>query len=259
MYINSSPPTLYALVGVSLAARVTDVNVHIKKGQCWHFLGPNGAGKSSVLLLLAGLEKPTQGVVKLDNIDLSQYPLTLQAKTRCFLHQQQHSEFDIPLSELLRFSTHSTTVPSAVEDCLQISAILHKPLSALSGGQQQRFHIARSLSQIWPALVKGQGLILLDEPISHLDVKYQHSIMVLLQQLCELGNTVVMTSHDINVSLKYASHIGLLHSQKLLLQGLTNDVLTLDNLGAIFEHDFVCVESALHSQKFIVSASNQSI
>ncbi|MFT4654997.1 MAG: vitamin B12 transport system ATP-binding protein [Kangiellaceae bacterium] len=259
MRVSSFPSTVYTLENVSLQARIEAVNVHVGKGQCWHFLGPNGAGKSSLLLLLAGIETPTQGVLKLDNTELSEHPLAQLAKTRCFLHQQLHCEFDIPLAQLLGFYTQSSTVPNKIDECLQISALLHKPLSALSGGQQQRFHIARNLCQIWPAILKGHGLILLDEPISHLDVKYQCAIMGLLQHLCELGNTVIMTSHDINVSRQYSSHIGLLQNQKLIFQGCTNDVLTVENLQAVFEHDFVQIDSEYHSQKFIVSASNQSI
>jgi ABC-type cobalamin transport system ATPase subunit len=254
--VSSSASALYFLDNVSLHARVKAVDLHINKGQCWHFLGPNGAGKSSLVLLLAGIETPSQGVLKLDNIELSKHSLIQLAKTRCFLHQQQHSEFDIPLSQLLRFYTQSSVVPDKIDKCLHIGPLLHKPLSELSGGQQQRFHIARNLCQIWPAIMKGQGLILFDEPISHLDVNYQSAIMTLLQHVCELGNTVIMTSHDINVSQQYASHVGLLKNQKLVFQGCTNDVLNLNNMQAIFEHQFVQIDSEHHSQKYIVSASN---
>lgn len=71
MLVSSSASALYFLDNVSLHARVKAVDLHINKGQCWHFLGPNGAGKSSLVLLLAGIETPSQGVLKLDNIELS--------------------------------------------------------------------------------------------------------------------------------------------------------------------------------------------
>ncbi|OFA30890.1 hypothetical protein BAE46_09530 [Glaciecola punicea] len=259
MLINSTIGSSYELKNVTLQARVKTVSMCINKGQCWHLLGPNGAGKSSLLLLLSGIETPTHGVLTLGDIPLAEHSLAQLATIRCFLHQQQQSEFDIPLFQLLHFYTNSTHIPRKIEEHLHIASLLHKPLSTLSGGQQQRFHIARNLCQIWSAIVKGEGLILLDEPISHLDVKYQCAILSLLQHVCEMGNTVIMTSHDLNLSQQYASHIGLLKEQQLVFQGLTNEVMRLDNLQTIFDHSFVQIVNEHNTQKYIVSAPNQSI
>lgn len=250
---------IFGLMDVHLKDRLVGVDLRIQKGECWHFLGPNGAGKSSLLLLLAGIEKPSGGRLTLKHAALSQYSLAQLALSRCFLHQQMHSEFDIPLGQLLGFYTHSSSVPAQIDDCLHITPFLHKPLSGLSGGQQQRFHIARNLSQIWSEIEKGEGLILLDEPLSHLDIQYQSEIMLLLQKLRGLGNTIIMSSHDINLTAKYASHVGLMKQQRLIFKGDTADVMSVDNLHHIFDHRFVHIKGLECAQNYLVSASNQSI
>ena len=250
---------VFELKKVSLYERIKNLELSIGKGECWHLIGPNGAGKSSILLLLAGLDTPSSGSIESCGIPIHEQSLFQQAKMRCFLHQHQQCEFDIPLSQLLNFYTQMSTLPSRLDKCLDINKWLHKPLSELSGGQQQRFHIARSLCQIWPAICAGEGIIVFDEPITHLDIKFQTAIMALLQQLCEAGNTAVVSCHDINLSIKYASHVGLVHNQLLVNAGAANAHLTLQNLQIVFDHKFLEINDAAQSQKYILSSSNQSI
>lgn len=250
---------VFELKQASLYERINDLEFSIRKGECWHLIGPNGAGKSSILLLLAGLEVPSSGRIALFDTPMHEQSLFQQAQTRCFLHQHQQCEFDIPLSQLLSFYTKMSVLPSQLDACLDINKWLHKPLSELSGGQQQRFHIARSLCQIWPAICAGEGIIIFDEPITHLDIKFQTAVMALLQQLCESGNTAVVSCHDINLSIKYASHVGLVHNQLLVKAGAAKVELTLKNLQMVFDHKFLEINDAAQSQKYIVSSSNQSI
>lgn len=259
MYSPSLILPVFDVKNASVDERIKKVNIEINKGQCWHLLGPNGAGKSSILLMLAGLEVPSSGAIVCSGVPMLEQSLFQQAKTRCFLHQHQQCEFDIPLSQLLAFYAQTPSVPSRLNEYLEINKWLEKPLSELSGGQQQRFHIARSLCQIWPAILAGQGVVVFDEPITHLDIKFQTAIMALLQQLCKSGNTVIMSCHDINLSMKYASHVGLVHKQMLVGSGTAQTQLTLHNLESIFEHQFIEISDPQQSQKYIVSSSNQTI
>ena len=256
---NVHANTIFALESVSLHSRIEDVDIHINRGEYWHVLGPNGAGKSSLLMLLSGIEKPSKGRVTFNAMDLAEQSLIQLAQSRCCLHQQQQTQFDIPLWQLLQFYTQSSKVPTIIDEYLQISPLMQKPLGSLSGGQQQRFHIARNLCQIWSAILKGEGVLLLDEPVSHLDVNYQTLCMALLAKISALGNTIIMTSHDINISQQHASHIGLVQNQALIFQGLSCDVLTLQNLDLVFDHKFAQIGGAAQGQKYIVSQPNQSI
>jgi ABC-type cobalamin transport system ATPase subunit len=256
--VSASPNVIFALENVSLHSRVKDVHLHINKGECWHFLGPNGAGKSSLLGLLSGIETASRGLVAFNNKNIAEQSLTQLAQFRCCLQQQQQTQFDIPLWQLLQFYTQSSEVPAIIDEYLHILPLMQKPLGSLSGGQQQRFHIARNLCQIWPAVLAGNGVLLFDEPISHLDVNYQAHTMALLAKISALGNTIIMTSHDINISQQYASHIGLLQHQALIFQGVSQDVLTLENLGFVFDHKFAQINAAEQGRKYLVSQPNQS-
>jgi vitamin B12 transport system ATP-binding protein len=259
MKSNIHNPPVFELKKACLGDRIKGLEFSINKGECWHLIGPNGAGKSSIVLLLAGLEPPSSGRITLLDMPMHEQSLSQQAQTRCFLHQHQQCEFDIPLSQLLSFYTQMSALPKHLDKCLDINKFLHKPLSELSGGQQQRFHIARSLCQIWPAISSGRGVIVFDEPITHLDIKFQTAIMAFLQQLCESGNTVIVSCHDINLSIKYASHVGLVHNQRLVNAGAADTQLSLKNLQIIFDHHFLEINDAAQPNKYIVSSSNQSI
>lgn len=255
--IYKSP--VFELKQASLHDRIKGLELSISKGECWHLIGPNGAGKSSILLLLAGLEAPSSGYITLLDTPMHKQSLFQQAQTRCFLHQHQQCEFDIPLAQLLSFYTQMSALPNQLDKCLDINKWLNKPLSELSGGQQQRFHIARSLCQIWPAIRSGKGIIVFDEPITHLDIKFQTAIMAFLKRLCETGNTVIVSCHDINLSIKYASHVGLVHNQLLVKAGAADAQLSLKNLQMVFDHNFLEITDAAQLHKYIVSSSNQSI
>lgn len=216
--------------------RIVVESFRANQGDCWHVLGQNGAGKSSLLLALAGLlGKPN---LKYFEQHYSAATARNAASYRCFLHQQQHVEFDITLRQALRFYARMESVPPTLEKHLDIDNLLDKPISRLSGGQQQRFHIARCLSQIWRSVEAGRGIILFDEPLAQLDIKFQAKLVALLQLLCEGGNTVVMTCHDIEQSKRHASHVLLIKNHRVIHSGVASDCLQNEYLSTTFEHNF---------------------
>lgn len=243
----------------SLPLRIKDACLQIRAGQFWHILGPNGAGKSSLLSMMAGIIKPETGSVEYFGQCIQQMGFAEQAKVRCFLQQQQASEFDIPLSQLLEFYAHMSQVPQLLDNHLAINQYLSKPLSQLSGGQQQRFHIARTLCQVWPCIIRGNALIILDEPVAQLDVKYQSAIMQCLTDLCVAGNTVISSCHDINLSLLYASHVALIKNQQVVTSGAASKVLTQQTLTNVYEYPFTQLYDAASGQKYLVGSSNNTI
>ena len=101
--------------------------------------------------------------------------------------------------------------------------------SSLSGGEQQRGLIAR-------ALVQQAALIILDEPVNHLDVYYQHQVLSLLRSLAhKLNITVVMSLHDLNLAANYCDHLVLLDQGKMVSQGTPEQVLTAERLQQVFK------------------------
>lgn len=240
--------------GVSVNGRVSELNVNLDSGEQLHLLGPNGAGKSSVLALFSGLIYADKGSVFWQNNDLLDTSIDILSSCRCLLQQQQNVEFFIPLTQLLSFYTHRGELPYELEQCFQLKNLLKKSLPTLSGGQQQRFHLARVLSQVWPAIENGQALVLLDEPCQQLDVNYQALLMRLLKKICAQGNIVVMSSHDMNLSAKHASQVMFLKDQKMVCVATTESQMTVAKLNQVFDHSFVEAKDTPNKDKYFVAS-----
>ena len=208
------------------------------EGQCIHIVGQNGAGKSTLLDVLAGLDNTVRHCVSYNDKLLSTWlPATL-ATARCYLVQSVRSEFDIKVYQLLSFFSAADIVPEPVENALNLKPLIGKPINQLSGGEQQRVQIARNLLQIWPALERGEGAVLLDEPTQHLDVHYQLALMHLLSDLASTGNLVLQTCHDINLTARFSNQCLLLNTGSIVAFGETRTVLTPENLRQSLGCDF---------------------
>jgi ABC-type cobalamin transport system ATPase subunit len=246
---------LLSLHDIKWDSRISCYSMTIHAGDYLHVIGSNGAGKSSLLSLLSGLDSPDTGQVYLENALISEHSLLSLSKTRCFLAQQQSTEFDISVAQLLSFYTpestyimeqgqksgqnsQSTLIPNELDDYLSLNAMLHRPLSTLSGGQQKRFHIARVLLQVWPAILRGEAIIILDEPLAQLDINYQRRVLRLLEQLSNKGNTIIMSCHDINLSAQFASTVALLKGTDVVKYGPVKDLINAENLSLIFDCEF---------------------
>lgn len=241
------------LCQATLHHRIEAVDLRISKGECWHILGTNGAGKSSLLSLLSGVMNPDTGSVLLEQRDVQDWSIIELANKRCLLEQLPQVEFDISLAELLSFYTQYTQLPTVLENALCLRELMHLPLTQLSGGQQQRFHLARSLAQVWKNIEKGQALIILDEPCQHLDVKYQAKLLRLLDTLVADGNTIVMSSHNVNQSQRYATHIAWIKHNKVLSHGPVNTQISLSMLEQTYEHTFTRVHHPQQNQVIYIS------
>ena len=211
---------------LSLAAR---------PGQVLGLIGPNGVGKTTLLRVLARLLRPRQGIVLLADQDLwrltpgrvarslsltpqsnPNWPLTVEQVVA--LGRAPHRGWLLPLS---------TRDREAIERALERTGLLGlrgRLVTELSGGEQKRVVLARALSQ-------EPGVLLLDEPTAHLDLKYQVRILELVQLLAHHdGLTVVVTMHDLNQAALYADRLALLVGQRLVATGDPETVLTATNL-----------------------------
>ncbi len=247
---------------VKLEARLSIDTLSLKRGEFWHLLGPNGAGKTSFLSLIAGLLIQGSGKVTLESQPLLDFSLHELAQRRCLLEQSYQCPFAITVQELLSFyhpsdNHHHNSIiqlPEVLEKALHVIPFFNTRVDHLSGGEQQRVHIARCLLQIWPSIEAGEALILLDEPNASLDLKYQVKLMDLCDALANKGNLVVMSSHDINISAKYATHVALFKHHTLVKAGLCSDVLTIEAIQQIFEQKVSCLTDTSNSQKVFISA-----
>ncbi|MGZ0748804.1 ABC transporter ATP-binding protein [Kluyvera sichuanensis] len=189
---------------------VDNISLTIPVGKMTVLAGANGSGKSTLLNTMARMLKPLGGCVRLDGQDIHQQPTKQVARQLGLLPQSPLTPEGLTVFELVSRGRYpwqglirqwSTDDEQAVETALRLTGTLefaHLPVDSLSGGQRQRCWIAMALAQ-------QTATILLDEPTTWLDLRYQVEILELLQQLTrEHGRTVVTVLHDLNFAVNYA-------------------------------------------------------
>ena len=198
-----------------------NLSLNIKKGKITTILGKNGCGKSTLIKLLAKNLNYNSGSIKLENKELSSYNLRELASILSIVYQKNETPKEITVIDMVSFARlpyqNIFFYKKSKEDIEKVDfALKHtnlteykeKYVSELSGGQLQRVYIAMCLAQ-------SKDIIILDEPTTFLDIKYQKSIMKLIKHLNNtLGITIIMVLHDINQALTYSDYIiGLLNGE----------------------------------------------
>tara|TARA_R110001592_G_scaffold25638_6_gene97305 strand:- start:800 stop:1672 length:873 start_codon:yes stop_codon:yes gene_type:complete len=205
-------------------------------------LGPNGAGKTSLLLALSGqlTGQITATTLAWQDRPLSDYSLNQRARRIAVVNQLNDAVFALSLRQMVRMGLlphqsllgrQSAADDERIDQALERVGLAEKStrvFSTLSGGEQQRGLIAR-------ALVQRAELIVLDEPVNHLDVYFQHDVLALLGQLArDTGLTVVMSLHDLNLSAHYCDQLLLLENGEQVAFGTPDSVLVPERLERVF-------------------------
>ncbi|QAY69842.1 ABC transporter ATP-binding protein [Xylanimonas protaetiae] len=176
------------------------VSVDFAQGRLTAIMGPSGSGKSTLMHCMAGLDTPTSGTVVVDGVEISsmsQRALTRLRRTRVgFVFQAYNLVPTLTAEENITLPLDIARAPvdrewfDAVVDAVGMRARLHHRPNALSGGEQQRVACAR-------ALVSRPSVVFADEPTGNLDSKSSREVLTFLRQsVDELGQTVVMVTHD---------------------------------------------------------------
>ena len=235
---------------------VKGVNFAVRPGEMVCLLGANGAGKSSLIKLLNGECTPTEGNVHLYGQHLQAYsPLSL-AKVRATMAQQHRVSADFPVKDIVMMGRypHYNHLPQeadlqAVQQTMELcglSLLEDRSILSLSGGETQRVHLARVLAQLWE---QPNALLLLDEPISAMDIKFQHQTLSLARTLANRGWIVVAVLHDINLAAQYADRLFLMKNGRKLMDGTPSEVLNSRNIYTIFgiDADVIVNPTTLHT------------
>jgi len=241
--MDKQQPPVISLSNIALKKRLSIDTLSANKGECIYILGPNGAGKSTLLFIIAGMITADSGSVLLHNKAIDQWPLASLAGVRALLPQQTENSFQLSVREYLSFYVEDTAaaevvIPALLEKALEINQFLDKTITRLSGGERQRVELGRALLQLWAQLQQGEAIVLLDEPLQGLDIRHQYAVAQLIQVLCNKGNTVIMSCHDIALSANYSDTVWLLQQGRIIGAGRPEAVLTKDNLETVFECHF---------------------
>ena len=231
-------------VGKRIASKwlVRDVSFKVKPNCVTAIVGPNGSGKSTVLKLLAGLWKPTEGTVWVDGENASILRRRFLASRIGYVAQD--SRIDAPFSvmeavsmgrhpHLGRFESPGPRDRSAVRRALARADVLDladRTVNNLSGGEFQRVAIARCLAT-------EAETIVLDEPTASLDLEHSLGILSLLRELAAEGRSVVVALHDLNAVARWADHAVVLHRGRLRVDSHPSAVLRDRFLEEVFDVD----------------------
>ncbi|MGY1637037.1 ABC transporter ATP-binding protein [Geodermatophilus sp. SYSU D00742] len=224
------------------AARVVDdVSLTIPSGGITSLIGANGAGKSTLLSIVARLLPADSGRVVVDGMDVATTPSAVLARRLAVLRQENAMSVRLTVRELVAFGRfpHSGGRLTAedrrhVDEAIgyfELGALADRHLDQLSGGQRQRAYVAMVMCQ-------GTDYVLLDEPLNNLDMRHAVQMMRMLRRLAdELGRTVVLVVHDVNVASCYSDRIVAMRDGHLIAHGPTDELMTPELLRKVFDVD----------------------
>jgi iron complex transport system ATP-binding protein len=223
---------------------LADINLLIRKYNITCLIGPNGAGKSTLLKILAGLLVPTAGHTTLDDIAIHRYARKVLAKKLAYMPQQSRIPSSLNVREYVAlgrfchqswFSNLQEHDHTVIEQSIQMTnlhLLADQTVATLSAGQQQRARIALMLAQ-------QAEYLLLDEPMTGLDLKQQRHLLELLVMLQKHHTkTIILVLHDLQQALEIADEVVLLKNGNVLATGHPHDMITADYLFKMFECPF---------------------
>jgi iron complex transport system ATP-binding protein len=236
----------YAYPGGARAIR--DISLSVDPASLMAVIGSNGSGKSTLIRLLAGLLRPSSGSILLDSIPLEAWQPRLRAREIAYVPQATMTVFpfraiDVVLSgrtpHAPRFGFESDRDFSIAMESLEAAGAAHlaeRSVTALSGGEKQMVILARALAQ-------QPRVLLLDEPAAALDLKHRAELMRTLARLRDTrGLSVVMITHDLQLTGSLFDRILALRCGELAAQGRPDEILQSSLLAEIYDDPKVRTE-----------------
>jgi iron complex transport system ATP-binding protein len=217
-----------------------DLDLAIEKGELTAVLGPNGAGKTTLARLATRIREADRGTVRLEGDAVDSLARKVIARRVAVVPQEEQDVFSFSVLQAVLMGRtpwrrgllfESGRDREIAEECLRaVDAVdlLSRDLRELSGGERQRVRLARALAQ-------QAGLLILDEPTSHQDLKHQVETLRLLRELREReGLTVLVISHDVNLCSRFADRVVLLSGGRVAADGPAEEVIAEEVLTRVY-------------------------
>ncbi len=225
-------------VKVGARTLVHDVSLDVHAGTWCTIVGPNGAGKTTLVEAIAGLRRPSSGSVSVSGQTLAE--MSERDRARIIAIVPQHPVIPSGMSvydyvALGRVAYHGLLHSASAGDKRTIDSVLdrmtlgefrHRDVATLSGGERQRMVLGRALAQ-------STMVIVLDEPITGLDLRHQMDLLELLRsEVADCKLTIIATLHDLSLAGQFADRLVLLDGGEVVLDGPAREVIRSDELAS---------------------------
>lgn len=240
---------------------LSGINLEVKPSDFLGILGPNGSGKTTLLKSISRVLKPHVGTILIDKEDIySLKPLEV-AKKMAVVPQDNTIGFNFSVMDVVlmgrnphlgHFQMETSKDVEVARKAMELTnmwSLADRPINELSGGERQRVVIARALAQ-------EPKILLLDEPMSHLDIVNQLEIMDLVKSLCvKNGLTVLAVIHDLNMAARYCNKILMLKAGGVFAFGGVDKVLTSENVRNVFAVDAIVRKNLVTNSLYVIPLS----
>ena len=238
-----------------------NVSLSVKAGDFVGILGPNGSGKTTLLRSISRTLKPYKGTIMLNDKDLYSLKNIEVAKQMAVVPQDNTISFSFTALEVVlmgrnphmeRFqmeTENDMTVARRVMNLTNTWHLASRPVNELSGGERQRVIIARALAQ-------EPKVLLLDEPLTYLDIINQLEVMDLIKSLCVADGIIAMAVvHDLNLAARYCNTALLLNKGCVFAAGSLDEVMTSENIKSVFKVDAIVKRNPVTNSLYIIPLS----
>lgn len=247
-------------IGYGNKSVLQDVNAKINKGEIVGIIGCNGAGKSTLLKTIRGLLPKQSGEILYFGRKLESFSEKELAREVAYLQQNVEVGFGYTGKDIVlagRYPYMKWWKGESISDeelalkCMEYTGtkeLAERPVNEVSGGQKQRILLAKALAQQTP-------ILFLDEPTTGLDMVYQEEIFRFSQALAEMGKTILMVVHELNLAAKYCSRIILLGEGTVIADGRPDNVFTEKILSKAYNAPVRVIRS--HNTNEIIEISTK--
>lgn len=249
MTMNTLLETRALTVSIGGKQVCRELNLVVHGGERWGILGVNGVGKTTLLHTLAGLKLPVPGDVVLSGQSLAGMKRRDVARICGLMPQDSDDAFPATVMETALIGRHphlpawawesaeDERIACSALESVGLAGIEQRMTHTLSGGERRRLALAT-------LLVQNPALLLLDEPVNHLDLHHQiETLELLTEQALQHGKALVMVLHDVNLAARYCDRLLLLFGDGKVLQGKVDEVLNTENLARLYHHPVHNVEA----------------
>lgn len=237
---------------------ISDISFSVARGEFAGIIGPNGSGKTTLFRTLSRYLPLFNGTIKLNDLELNAYRFKDFAKHIAVLPQSLNIPFSFSVEQFVALGRYPYTgsfrtlddedkrVIDMVLSQTDICGLRKRSIAQLSGGERQRVFIAQALAQ-------QAGLLLLDEPTSHLDITHQTAMLDLLKKNNkESGLTVLAVFHDLNLASVYCDKLILIDKGKVFKAGTPEEVLTYRIIEEVYRTVVIVDREPLSGRPFVV-------